>query len=92
LASQTGNVGIETTNPGGYKLYVNGPAYINGRISPIDLNTRVINGSYTTLSNEICAKAYDPTGASGTEKCSFGVTCTNGGNIRYVCIMYISIV
>jgi hypothetical protein len=81
------NVGIGTTNPGGYKLYVNGPAYINGRISPIDLNTRVINGSYTTLSNEICVKAYDPTGASGTEKCSFGGTCTTGGNIRYVCIM-----
>lgn len=78
-------VGIGTTNPG-YKLDVNGDIYVRGKIASINLNTRVINGSYTTGIKEICVKAYDPSGAAGTEKCSFGGTCTTSGPIRYVCI------
>ena len=86
VKGNNGNIGIGITNPDPFRLYVNGDMYVSGKIASIDLNSRVINGNYTTGAKEICVKAYDPGGVSGTEKCSFGSTCSTTGPIRYVCL------
>ena len=45
-----GNVGIGTTDPGSYKLYVNGTTYINGTITAPTFSG-ALSGTATYTSN-----------------------------------------
>jgi hypothetical protein len=78
LQPSGGNVGIGTTDPGAYKLYVNGSAYVNGSLTMADGANLSMPSSQLTV-NKLTVNTIDPLyNIKGTNYSSFAASIVGG--------------